>query len=820
MDWINWLRTPLGGRRRGRSCGRRERSVSVDMTNAQIISTPVTHKYGFQNTQIDTLHSSHICSDNEGDAFYAENRSTAHDENNEHLCVYSDVHVDEDGTSVCTNSHREVRTNLLTQSLSLFQLSDESGRGLFQEKNAHNQTHTPASTLPSEPSFAHPEAHGCVSKNIVNNVVPDAHANSGVQEIADYVRLDKSSEPLRTTSAMRNVYSAPDLNKRRRDEACHSETCDMHTIKATYVIVRALAAGSRTGRVCLVRHRESGALAVWKEQTLTASDRIYVHNEAQIHSLCDHPHIARVIHVAHTQNSLTLVMEYLGGEELFAHIKPSIGLEDKSQVREYMVQLVSAISYLHGIGIAHRDIKPENIVCTTNGKSVKLVDFGMSEYVHVDRPVGKALVVSGNTLNNKCTGRCTGVHTDSEESEHSVGNGQRTETPSLTNTLARDVVPAHRAVGLNSGASTDRSTQGISHADTRGNSNLSNGAVTSDHADSCRDTTTSSEACTNMSAGVRYRLNVGTTNFMAPELLYDTDREFGTVDLKACDVWALGVCLFCMCTGRFPWSEATDKCVGYRCYSAREHTSQDLWLRIPAPAMVMLSHMLAIDVSRRWTINEVQAYLQSEWPPAKPINHTHRSRASGKKPNPVQKLTPTAGVNSTASAGDFIKCTSPRTQKGFGNDGKPQPISNGRTIIDPCVQQNDPTLCSATQRDTTALRPVTPTIITTSYCSPPTQKRKKKRSYRTDKQISGDTTKAYNDSQSTCLSTTAMSIYTHEKIRPSVKIRGRSNARTKGTIGGGRVYLEVPVVSFACPGDDSGFESEEYSRQASASIKG
>lgn len=42
-------------------------------------------------------------------------------------------------------------------------------------------------------------------------------------------------------------------------------------------------------------------------------------------------------------------------------------------------QLISAVEYLHCVGIAHRDIKPENILLDYQN-NVKLIDFGLSNF--------------------------------------------------------------------------------------------------------------------------------------------------------------------------------------------------------------------------------------------------------------------------------------------------------------------------------------------------------------------------------------------------------------------------------------------------------
>ena len=51
-----------------------------------------------------------------------------------------------------------------------------------------------------------------------------------------------------------------------------------------------------------------------------------------------------------------------------------------------MKLLLTAIGYLHSVGIIHRDIKPENIMITLSKESqprikeVKIIDFGFAQF--------------------------------------------------------------------------------------------------------------------------------------------------------------------------------------------------------------------------------------------------------------------------------------------------------------------------------------------------------------------------------------------------------------------------------------------------------
>ncbi|OAA54440.1 Protein kinase-like domain protein [Cordyceps fumosorosea ARSEF 2679] len=94
-------------------------------------------------------------------------------------------------------------------------------------------------------------------------------------------------------------------------------------------------------------------------------------------TISPHDNIVNLIHSFETDSHIFLVLEFCGQGDLYEAIRNGHGPLQTEHVRQFMLELVDAVEYIHSKGIYHRDIKPENIFLTQDG-AMKLGDFGLA----------------------------------------------------------------------------------------------------------------------------------------------------------------------------------------------------------------------------------------------------------------------------------------------------------------------------------------------------------------------------------------------------------------------------------------------------------
>lgn len=107
---------------------------------------------------------------------------------------------------------------------------------------------------------------------------------------------------------------------------------------------------------------------------LNIIDAFYRETEMLRH--LDHPNIIRLYDTFNFQDYFFMILEYCPGGSLQDFIHKN-GCIPVSQLRVYIVQILSALAFIHSQKISHHDIKPANLLLDARGR-VKVTDFGIS----------------------------------------------------------------------------------------------------------------------------------------------------------------------------------------------------------------------------------------------------------------------------------------------------------------------------------------------------------------------------------------------------------------------------------------------------------
>ena len=159
-------------------------------------------------------------------------------------------------------------------------------------------------------------------------------------------------------------------------------SADLAELHARFEVLSVAGSGAY-GVVHKARCRDTRAVVAlktvhnpWSHPVL--SQRTY--REIQIMQQLSHPNILQLLDVMAVDDSVHLVMPYV------AHTCAELLTSRRLMMvhkKWFILQLLSALAYLHGRGAVHRDIKLSNILVDDTPK-VYLTDFGLS------RTVGKA----------------------------------------------------------------------------------------------------------------------------------------------------------------------------------------------------------------------------------------------------------------------------------------------------------------------------------------------------------------------------------------------------------------------------------------------
>ncbi|KAM5135553.1 myosin light chain kinase 2, skeletal/cardiac muscle [Mantella aurantiaca] len=138
--------------------------------------------------------------------------------------------------------------------------------------------------------------------------------------------------------------------------------------------------GGRFGEVHVCTEKVTGMQLVSKVLKVhSEQDKEMALNEINVMNQLDHRNLIQMFDAIETPNEIFLLLEYVGGGELFERI-----IDDRFQLMEvdamvFVRQICEGIFYMHQMYVLHLDLKPENIVCVSPiSHMVKIIDFGLA----------------------------------------------------------------------------------------------------------------------------------------------------------------------------------------------------------------------------------------------------------------------------------------------------------------------------------------------------------------------------------------------------------------------------------------------------------
>ena len=164
--------------------------------------------------------------------------------------------------------------------------------------------------------------------------------------------------------------SAPVRRKRNTFGAVYAESITEH-----YEILKAIGSG-HIGTLFYTKHLRSEEFRTLREinKMYLRDDPLSVSQEVNILKELDHPNVLKAYEVIETPRSIYISLEYINGLSLLEKVK-NTGCE--TMLARVMLDLFSALSYLHNKGVVHTNIIPEYVVQAGTGYDIitKLIGF-------------------------------------------------------------------------------------------------------------------------------------------------------------------------------------------------------------------------------------------------------------------------------------------------------------------------------------------------------------------------------------------------------------------------------------------------------------
>ncbi|XP_053294427.1 myosin light chain kinase 2, skeletal/cardiac muscle [Pleuronectes platessa] len=138
--------------------------------------------------------------------------------------------------------------------------------------------------------------------------------------------------------------------------------------------------GGRFGQVHKCVENSSGlTLAAKVIKARVQKEKEVVKNEILVMNNLDHASLIQLYAAYESRNDIILVLEYVGGGELFDRIIDENYTLMELDAVGFIRQICEGLQHMHKMYILHLDLKPENILCVSRvTNKIKIIDFGLA----------------------------------------------------------------------------------------------------------------------------------------------------------------------------------------------------------------------------------------------------------------------------------------------------------------------------------------------------------------------------------------------------------------------------------------------------------
>ncbi|MBD2777731.1 serine/threonine-protein kinase [Iningainema tapete] len=131
----------------------------------------------------------------------------------------------------------------------------------------------------------------------------------------------------------------------------------------------------KLNEICVVKQL---APKVQTARVLSKAKQLFEAEAKLLQQLGENPQIPTLLAYFEQDNNLYLVQQFIDGQNLLKDLQQRKKYNEK-EIREFLLDLLPVLKFIHQRQVIHRDIKPENIMHRNSDGRLVLIDFGASK---------------------------------------------------------------------------------------------------------------------------------------------------------------------------------------------------------------------------------------------------------------------------------------------------------------------------------------------------------------------------------------------------------------------------------------------------------